>query len=194
MTKYLLGIPVLLLMIEVSRAGLLPGGLVVTREGDSSAYRFTYSVELQSKSVLQPGDYFTIYDFAGRVDGTETQPANFSFSSSPVGPTPDLLSPHDDPNVSNLTWTYTGKTVLSGEALLGEFSAVSLYPNKQSDDFTGQSHKESDGHFNNNITDTVVPVPSSVPEPSTWIMGGIGLIGMLGYGWYRSRTRSNVIV
>lgn len=184
MFKSLLSLPALLLSLGAAHAGLLPS-LAVTDDGDSGAYRFTYSVELQSKAVLQPGDYFTVYDFAGRFEGTETQPDHFVFSSDLFGPTPGQLNPNDDPAIPNLTWTYTGTGTLTGETWLGEFSVVSEFGDTRSDNFTGQSHRLTDGCFNNNITDTDVPVPSSVPEPATWVLAAVAAVGLAGYGWRR---------
>ncbi len=195
MFKCVLNLSALLLGVGAANAGLIPTDLAVNKEGDSGAYRFTYSVDLQSKGVLQPGDFFTIYDFAGRVDGTELQPANFHFSSATSGPTPAQVTAKDDPAVSNLTWTYTGTGPITGDAFLGEFSAVSTYRNTRSDDFTGQSHKQDvGGHFNNNITDTVVPVPSCVPEPPAWMLAAVAAAGLAGYGWRRRAGKAGGLV
>ena len=184
MIRQIFGISLLMLVFTpAARAGLLPLGVTVSPDSGSGGYRYTYSVELQSKAVLKPGDYFTIFDFAGKIDGTQSQPANFSFSSANVGPTPSQLSPNDNPAVSNVTWTYTGKATIAGDTWLGDFSVASVYKRTGTDDFTGQSHKLSNGHFNNNITDTEVPVPSGVPEPSTYLMAGFGLVALAGYGW-----------
>ena len=194
MNRRIFGLLMLSLAITPSaHAGLLPLGLTVTKES-SSAYRFTYSVELLSKAVLKPGDYFTIYDFAGRIEGSEAQPATFVFSSAKVGPTPDLLTPRDDSTISNITWTYSGTATLSGDAWLGDFSVASVYQATRSDDFTGQSHKLSNGNFNNNITDTEVPVPSGVPEPSTLLLAGLSVAGAAGYGWRRRMAASSAVV
>lgn len=184
---WLLAVAPLLLMMSSAHAGLVPTNVVVMPEGDTSNYRFCYSVTLQSQSVLQPGDYFTIYDFAGRVDGSQWQPEGFTFSTSKVGFTPDKTHPNDDPNIDNLTWTYTGEALINGERYLGQFCILSTIPYTTTDDFTGQTRKPDGSEFNNNITDTTVPVPSPVPEPSTWLLAGFGMATAAGMCLYRRR-------
>src|SRR5256885_956489 len=51
------------------------------------------------------------------------QPAGWAFSTALVGPTAPLTSPTDNPNLWNLTWTYSGSAI-PGSAALGTFSAV----------------------------------------------------------------------
>ncbi|MEZ6139562.1 MAG: PEP-CTERM sorting domain-containing protein [Zavarzinella sp.] len=165
------------------QAGLIPTNVSITPEG--SYYRYTYSVNLQSDVTIVPGDYFTLYDFAGMVDGSATGPDNFAFGSSALGSTPNYLSPNDDASVPNATWTYTGTDPLVGPESLGQFSLLSIYGNPTYDDFTGQTHRTVDGILNSNITETSVPVPApGVPEPTSLLL----LAGAIPLGlWYRSR-------
>jgi hypothetical protein len=167
-------------------AGLLPAYMGMTPEGDN--YRYTYSVQLQSGSVLKSGDYFTIFDFAGMVGGTNTQPAGFKFSTVVTGPTPEFVNPADDAMTANATWTYTGSETI-GPSELGEFSLVSRYDMTNNDSFAAQTHRQ-DGLPNGNVTDTNVPVPTCyqhVPEPSTLIMVIAGV--PLALGLRRMRRR-----
>ena len=101
-----------------AKAGLLPVSVSVQPEAGN--FRWTYSVVLPTDMKLQSGSYFTIYDFGGYVGGsaTLTSPfpddsslAHWSLTASNVGPTPDRLNPQDDPNTTNLTWTYNGPTI-----------------------------------------------------------------------------------
>lgn len=172
-----------------AHAGLLP--VNVTRVGESNGTRFEYSVILQSNSLLRTGDYFTIYDFAGLVADTNTQPSNFSFSTAGLGETPSHVIPADDPSIPNLTFTYTGADTQVGELGLGTFSAVSHYSRTRDDYFSGQSHRQVDGHLNSNITDTQVPVPChppAVPEPSSLLLLGLAIPVALGVRAFR-KTR-----
>jgi hypothetical protein len=165
-------------------AGLLPVHVGVTPEGRD--FRYAYSIQLQSGAVLQPGDYFTIFDFAGLLPNHQAQPVGFDYASSPTGPTPARLNPVDDAGLANLTWTYSGATI-SGPLDLGAFSAVSQYGETTDGAFTGQTHRQVDGHLNGNITDTRVPVPVApgVPEPSSWILVIAGLPVLIGLNWLR---------
>ncbi len=178
-------------MIGHAKAGLLPVQFAMSPEGADS-YRYTYSVRLQSDSVLKPGDYFTIFDFDGLAGSSNTQPAGFNFSSSATGVTPSHLSPDDDPQLSNLTWTYTGAEAV-GPGNLGDFTAVSRFKTTATDSFTGQTHRESDGLLDGNVTVTKVPVPSmptchQVSEPGTWLLIALGIPLAIGFRLLRRRV------
>ncbi|OWK38380.1 PEP-CTERM sorting domain-containing protein [Fimbriiglobus ruber] len=165
-----------------ARAGLLPVSWSVTSEAGD--YRWTYAIVLPTDSQLQTGNYFTIYDFAGFVPGTNSQPAGWTFSSANVGPTPTGVAPTDNPTLPNLTWTYTGPTTTVGQVGLGNFWAVSLYQDETTSDFAARTNRVSDGQIDTNITSTSVPVPSAngggegvpgAPEPATLALAGLGL-------------------
>ena len=156
-------------------AGLVPTKVSVTPEGPNQLWM--YAVMLPSGSMLRAGDYFTIYDFAGLVTGSSHAPAGWSFSSAPLGPTPDRLGPDDSPGVPNLTWTYTGSDYSPGQTGLGNFWASSMYGSSTDGFFTGRSHLAGGTRTDSNITETVVPVPAppGVPEPTTLVLVGLGL-------------------
>src|SRR5262245_56574393 len=143
------------------RAGLLPVTVTITPEAGN--YRFTYAIVLPTDSQLQAGDYFTIYDFAGFVASSNAQPDGWAFSTANSGPTPAFLTPDDDPNVPNLTFTYGGSTMDGTKAGLGNFWAVSQYGTTADSHFTALTHRTSDGKFDSNITPTTVPVPVAPP-------------------------------
>ncbi|CAN5597477.1 hypothetical protein BH20VER1_BH20VER1_10080 [soil metagenome] len=92
---------------------------------------------------VRTGNYFTIYDFAGFVPGSATQPAGWLFSSSLIGVTPPTVLPNDDPGIFNLTWTYVGTTTLIGPDFLGIFSAVSNTDQLTSANFTARATRSS---------------------------------------------------
>jgi hypothetical protein len=155
-------------------AGLLPVHVEVTPAG--ADYRYTYSIQLQSGAVLQSGDYFTIFDFAGLVPTPVAQSIGFGYGTATAGPVPSRLNPLDDAGVANLTWTYQGETK-TGPLDLGDFSAVSHYGHTTDGAFAAQTHRQVDGHVNANVTDTRVPVPMApgVPEPSSLVLVMLGL-------------------
>src|SRR6476646_7955718 len=93
----------------------------VTSNG-SGGYTWTYNVQLaadqDAKTGSVPGastaagvgvfattaDYFTIYDFAGFIPGSNVQPTGWAFQSLNVGSTPSDTIPTDKAGVQNLTW------------------------------------------------------------------------------------------
>lgn len=159
---------------STARAGLLPISYAVTPE--SGQFRWTYSIVLPTDIQLRNGDYFTIYDFAGYLSASNSQPANWAFSTANTGPVPPGVIPSDDAALPNLTWRYTGPSINGGTGL-GNFWAVSQYSTATDSYFTARTHRTSDGRVDNNITPTTVPVPSmqSVPEPATLALAALGL-------------------
>ena len=90
--------------------------------------------------------------------------------------------PTDNASISNLSWTYTGAEInIDASIGLGNFWALSLYPDTTDSWFTASTGTSS-GSTDNNITPTIVPVPKApgnpppgVPEPATLALAGLGL-------------------
>jgi hypothetical protein len=165
-----------------ARAGLVPVQVSVTP--DAGMYRYTYAVVLPTDAILRPGDYFTIYNFDGLVSGSSmasgsVYSSNWTFTSNVTGPTPTGVNPTDNPNIPNITWTYTGSVIsIDASVGLGNFWALSLYPTTTQSWFTSSTGTVS-GVTDSNITPTTVPVPTApppgVPEPTTLLLAGLGL-------------------
>ncbi len=181
------GLAMLALSLGQARAGLLP--VSVTVQPEAGNFRWTYSVVLPTDMQLKAGDYFTIYDFEGYIAGSAkvsaTGPdasyaAYWSVSTNMTGQTPARLNPTDDPGIVNLTWTYNGPTIPSGQLTLGNFMATSLYFESKSSFFTATNPRASDGTIDNNITETITPTgrqnpTPGVPEPATLALAALGL-------------------
>ncbi len=119
---YLLGFFAAAILALAARADIIPSITTATDITPAGAVNFNwnYSATLtQDENVLRH-DFFTIYDFAGYVPGGNTQPAGWTFSAALIGTTPGKVTPIDNPNLFNLTWTYTGST-LTGPQSLGMF-------------------------------------------------------------------------
>jgi hypothetical protein len=175
-----LGLP--LLATPPARAGLIPNKVTVLPDG--SDFRWTYNVVITSDVYVRTGDFFTIYDFAGAINGSIVAPDGWSVSSQNVGVTPGKTNPADDPNIPNYTFTYTGKDTLFGQLGLGNFAFVTPYSHTATSDFTSSTHRQDNDDSEHNITATVVPVASASansPEPATLALAvaGLPLAGLL---------------
>ena len=179
-----------LAFVGSANAGLLPSSWSVTPENDQ--FRWTYAIVLPTDTQLQSGDYFTIYDFNGFVAGSNSQPTGWTFSTALTGPTPNGVIPSDNATIPNLTWTYTGPTISTGQVGLGNFWATSTFQTPTDAFFTAITGRTSDGLSDANITSTKVPVPGEVtqvntPEPATIALAGLGL-PLVGWGLRRRRA------
>ena len=71
----LCGLGLTLLAAPAARAGLIPNKVSVTTVPDAGGnYTWTYNVVVTSDVYVQPGDYFTVYDFANSGIGAAVGP------------------------------------------------------------------------------------------------------------------------
>jgi hypothetical protein len=186
-----------LLAAPAARAGLIPNKVTTTPENGMT--RWTYNVVVTSDLYVAKGDFFTIYDFAGAVDGQTLMPAGWSMTKENITHIPPkygTVDAHDDPTIPNYTFTYTGSTPIFGSAGLGNFSFLTPYSDKADSVFTSVNHR-ADNSTNDKdpqeftLTPTVVPVAAAgatTPEPATLVMvaaGGLPLAGL----WRLRRRR-----
>lgn len=160
-------------------AGLLPTSVSVTPE--SGNYRWAYAIVLPTDMKLQSGNYFTIYDFEGLVEGSVVVPDGWTYQVMNTGKIPDLLKPTDNAAIPNLVFTYAGETIPAGQLGLGNFFATSTFEEKKETSFTAITNRSSDGLRDSNITTTDAPTgdvidpPDGVPEPATLALAALGL-------------------
>lgn len=180
----LIGMGLLALTPGLANADILPsaGSPVVTPVG--ALLEFDYSVFVTTAQEVKTGDLFRIYDFAGLQAGLSVYPTATFTQTVANADAPVLIGglgtiiPLDDPSLPNVTFTYSGPTILGGPTTLGtfslfttaEFSGLKIRP------FVGEGTDQVTGLPNGNITNTFGP--AAVPEPgSIALMVGMGISG-----------------
>ena len=159
---FILGLVLLGSGILIARGDIIPTLSSVT--GSSPNFTWNYSANVTVDETINPGDFFTIYDFGSIAPGSNMQPTGWTFSQALLGPTPALVNATDNPNILNLTWTYTGTTPISGSAALGMFSVITSTDQLKTGQFSAEATRNSGpnaGTKVDNIGTISVPVPES---------------------------------
>ena len=196
-----------------AQAAITPTLIAVTPNGDGT-FTYTYNVDLAedqnamndgvfpvglSTTPTEPGtpsnlfmDYFTIYDFAGLIAGSWTQPAGWQFAFAFVGPTPSSTTAADDPALLNIYWVRTGDDIM-GPQDLGNFSVRSAFSLVALDNYTSDATRSQGGTAGTavasigsvNVPQAVGGTPFAVvSEPGSLMLLGSGLLGL---GLFRKR-------
>src|ERR1700704_2975539 len=135
--KYFLLLAAISALSLTARADIIPTLSSVT--GSSPNFTWNYSANVTINETINAGDFFTIYDCGSIAPGSNTQPTGWTFSQALVGPTAALTSPTDNPNILNLTWTYSGTAPITGSAALGIFSVITGTDQLKTGQFTAQA-------------------------------------------------------
>jgi hypothetical protein len=176
------------LMLMPAKANILVSFGSATGAGP---FTWTYNATLQVGEETSESDaggpyptFFTLYDIGGLVSGSESAPGGWTATEQMTGITPTGLAPSDSPSLVNITWTYTGAPIIptSTDAALGAFSFNSTQGNQGLIiTYTQQATKNNPGHPDDDSRDAGfgnVVGPSAVPEPMTFSMMGLGLLGL----------------
>jgi hypothetical protein len=181
---------VLWVAVLAARADIIPAFSGATSAGGNTVW--SYTIDITSGQNVTTGDFFTIYDFGPFIAGTAVQPSGWTLSSSFLGVTPSQTLPSDDPAILNLTWTYTGPTIVG--LGLGPFSVniagvtSSPVPFRTSH-FAAEATQIGSGDKVDNVGQISVPVLGpTVPEASTFSLF-VSASGLIGVGWIVSRLR-----
>jgi hypothetical protein len=176
--------------VLAARADIIPAFTGVTPSGENTVW--TYTIDITSGQNVKAGDFFTIYDFGPFIAGTDVQPSGWTLGSSLVGITPSQTLPPDDPTLLNLTWTYSGPTII-GEGL-GPFEVTiagvtpSPVPIRTSH-FAAEATQIGSGDKVDNVGLISVPVIGpTVPEASTFSLL-VSASGLMGICWLVTRLR-----
>ena len=123
--------------------------VVVTQvdKNPDGSMTYHFAVKTDPGETLTPGastatgDFVTVYNFYGLIDGSAKVPEGWEFSSEASGRTPELggyplVLPVDVPNTPNLTWTVT-KPVAAGAQVDG-FTATTRVSAMVQGEYTAQ--------------------------------------------------------
>jgi hypothetical protein len=185
--------------VQQAHAGLIPSGLARSLEPGAGGdlYRFSYSVQLTAGSTLNPGDYFTVYDFAGFVTGSPVAPQGWTVQLGMTGQTPPGATPLDDPSIENLTFAYRGSApvVANNKAVqLGSFSMASFYGGMDLTSFTSEVQHSSDKSTESDSSFVVGPIiveGHQSPEPGSGLLLVLGVATVLGRKLSRKKERNH---
>jgi hypothetical protein len=183
---FILGLALLGSAVLVARGDIIPTLSSVT--GSSPNFTWNYSANVTVDQTVNTGDFFTIYDFGSIAPGSNTQPTGWTFSQALLGPTAALTAPTDNPNILNLTWTYSGTTPIVGSAALGMFSVITSTDQLKDGQFTAQGTRNSGPNAGTKVSNIgVVSVP--VPE-STALLPIIGVCAVALLSTFRRRQHA----
>jgi hypothetical protein len=168
---FVLAVISLVVAISAVRGDIIPSFAGTIPSGTNTVW--SYHIDITSGAQVTAGDFFTIYDFGPFIAGSSTQMVDWTFSSSLVTAPPSGTLPPDDPNIANLTWTYTGTTPIPASSVPGLFSVTVAtsqfqgHPQTRNGYFAAQATRVpgNDSGKLNNVGRIPVPVP--IPEPTT---------------------------
>jgi len=178
-----------LLVGNAVKADIVPVFNVVTPVGGGS--EFSYSVDISGGSKIvnaansagQGASFFTIYDFNGYVGGSAFAPADWNITIQNVGITPTGQLVTDDAGIVNITFEYTGATVLGpvthfeGTGVFGAVSTISAA--SAGGTYTSHTNKNNPGQLDDDTYQSnqgVLVTPSAVPETSSLMLLLPGLV------------------
>jgi hypothetical protein len=144
------------------------GNIIPTLDNTTATaggFTWNYTANVTVDQMVTPGDFFTIYDFGTFNPGSNLQPAGWTFSSSLLGTNPSMITPTDNPNLLNLTWTYTGTTPINGAAALGTFSVITGTNELGTGIFAAEATRNGGPNFGTKV-DNIGTISIPIPEMS----------------------------
>ena len=187
---FTLSLSVLWVAVLAARADIIPSFAGVTPSGGNTVW--AYTIDITSGQNVTTGDFFTIYDFGPFIAGTAIQPSGWTLTSSLVGVTPSQTLPPDDPTLLNLTWTYSGPTIVGTGLGPFEVTIAGVTPSPvpiRTTHFAAEATQIGNSDKIDNVGLISVPVlGTTVPEASTFSLL-VSASGLMAVCWLVSRRR-----
>jgi len=149
--------------------------------GGLTDFMYSWTVDSGKVSLY---DYFTIYDIQGLHNVTVPNSWGYTLPFVNTGTTPSGVNPTDNPNVPNVTIEYfpNPSSDISTPVTIVNFHIFSTDSSTQMGVYASSNSASAlPGVAGPLVTTGSVLVPA-VPEPSTMLLLGFGLVGLLGYG------------
>ena len=119
--------------LTTAPAVALQASVTQIEKNSDGTVTYHFSFKTDKGETLAPGegksigDFVTVYNFYGLVDGSVKSPDGWEFSSEEFGRTPiangyPLVLPLDVPNTPNLTWT--AKKAVAADTVVDGFTAI----------------------------------------------------------------------
>lgn len=180
-----------LLTISV-RADIIPTFIGAAPSASPQSTDWSYTINITDEQNANTGDFFTIYDFSSVEPFALSAPVGWTFSAQLVGVTASQTNPTDDVSLYNLTWTYSGPTIIGNSPdgkNIGPFTVTTagaydpdFPPVMRSGQFTARGTLAQGPNAGSSVSNIgIVSVPAAIPEPSTIALvigtGGLGVFG-----------------
>lgn len=149
--------------------------------GSGTSFNWNYTATVTNDQQVVSGNFFTIYDFSSISPIVTAAPAGWTFTTALVGNTPPDVVPVDSPTLFNITFTYTGATIV-GPQPLGTFSITSNTNQLRSGYFTAMGTRSTGPNAGtpvDNVGRLSVPVPEMSALAPLIGVCGIGAVGAL---------------
>jgi len=189
-----------LAMSSAAHAALIAQFTGTTPSGSNTSYNYNLVFSTQGGDRLEAGngtiapgavgsaDFITLYD----VGLNSPSPAG-NFVMATAGPGFDLTlqnaginagqtQPLDDPTLTNVTYRYTGPTLITDTVIPGFSIVVNNNDGTVLRQFTGQFTDNIGPELGTKVSEigrVAVPAAVSIPEPASVMMGLMGALGLV---------------